>query len=73
MNRTMRAVVYHAPGDLRLDAYPMPSFGADEALLRVLAAGICGTDLRIFHGGHRLYPPGTCASLATRVAARSSR
>ena len=27
--------------------------------MRVQGASICGTDLRIFHGGHRKYPPGT--------------
>jgi L-iditol 2-dehydrogenase len=59
MKATMRAVVYHGPGDLRLEERPTPSIGPDEALLRVLAAGICGTDLRILHGGHGKYPPGT--------------
>ena len=31
----------------------------DEVLLKVLSTGICGTDIRILHGAHRKYPPGT--------------
>lgn len=55
----MLAAVFHGPRDLRLEERPVPSIGAGEALLRVVSAGICGTDLRIFHGAHRKYPPGT--------------
>ena len=54
----MLAAVYHGPGDLRLEQYPMPEIGPHEALLKVASAGICGTDLRIFHGGHRMYADG---------------
>ena len=54
----MLAAMYHGPGDLRLEKYPMPEIGPDEALLKVVSAGICGTDLRIFHGGHRMYADG---------------
>ena len=56
---TMLAAVYHGPNDLRVENVPMPAIGPDELLLRVLRANICGTDLRILHGGHRKYPPGT--------------
>ena len=59
MSRTMLAAVYHGPGDLRVEQVPRPDIGPDEMLLRVLGANICGTDLRILHGGHRQYPPGT--------------
>jgi L-iditol 2-dehydrogenase len=55
----MLAAVYHGPGDLRVEQVPMPAVGPGEALVRVLSASICGTDLRIFHGGHRKYPAGT--------------
>jgi L-iditol 2-dehydrogenase len=37
----------------------LPEIGAGELLVKVLSASICGTDLRIFHGDHRKYPPGT--------------
>lgn len=55
----MRALVYHGPGDLQLEERPVPPIGPREVLLRVASAGICGTDLRIYHGQHRKYPPGT--------------
>ena len=55
----MLALVYHAPDDIRVEEVPIPTIGPDEILLRVSAASICGTDLRICHGGHRKYPPGT--------------
>jgi L-iditol 2-dehydrogenase len=56
---TMLAAVYHGPDDLRVEGRPVPTVGPGEALLRVMGASICGTDLRILHGGHRMYPPGT--------------
>jgi L-iditol 2-dehydrogenase len=54
----MRAAVYHGPEDLRLEEVPRPVIGPEEVLLKVLNASICGTDIRIFHGHHRAYPPG---------------
>ena len=56
---SMFAAVYHGPGDLRVEAYPLPEIASGEARLRVVSASICGTDLRIVSGGHRQYPPGT--------------
>jgi L-iditol 2-dehydrogenase len=55
----MQALVYHSPNDLRVEDRPSPEPGPGEAVLRVGACGICGTDLRIAAGGHRAYPPGT--------------
>jgi L-iditol 2-dehydrogenase len=55
----MEALVYHGPNDLRVEDRPSPEPGPGEAVLRVGACGICGTDLRIAAGGHRAYPPGT--------------
>ena len=54
----MLAAVYHGPDDLRVENCPIPEIGPDEALLKVESAGICGTDLRILHGGHRMYTAG---------------
>ena len=59
MIESMRAIVYHGPNDLRLEQRPVPSIADDEALLRVGSSSICGTDLRIYHGEHRKYTPGT--------------
>jgi 2-desacetyl-2-hydroxyethyl bacteriochlorophyllide A dehydrogenase len=47
----MRAVTFQAPGEVRIEEKPEPELGAgDEALVRVEASGICGSDLHIFHG-----------------------
>ncbi len=59
VSETMLAAVYHGPHDLRVERVPMPQFDDNELLIKVLNANICGTDLRILHGGHRKYPPGT--------------
>jgi len=41
----MRAVRWHARGDVRLDDVLVPSPGEGEVLIRVEAAAICGTDV----------------------------
>ena len=55
----MLAAVYHGPNDLRVEEVAVPKIAAGEILLKVLDASICGTDLRILHGNHRMYTPGT--------------
>lgn len=55
----MLAAVYHGANDLRVEEVPVPKIGPGELLVRVLSASICGTDLRIVHGNHRKYAPGT--------------
>jgi D-arabinitol dehydrogenase (NADP+) len=47
---TMKAVVYDEPGHflVRQVPIPLPAFG--ELLLRVLVAGVCGTDLHLHAG-----------------------
>ena len=55
----MLAVVYHGPNDLRVENVPIPEIGIGEILVKVVSASICGTDLRIYHGNHRMYAPGT--------------
>lgn len=59
MSDNMLAAVYHGPDDLRVEQHPIPKISPSEILLRVVSTGICGTDLRILHGTHRKYPPGT--------------
>ena len=47
----MRAVTFQAPGEVRVDEVPEPELsGADEAIVRVEASGVCGSDLHIYHG-----------------------
>jgi len=55
----MKAAVYHEPYDIQVEDVPIPVIGEREMLIEVISASICGTDLRIYHGKHRMYPPGT--------------
>ncbi|MFL5883804.1 MAG: alcohol dehydrogenase catalytic domain-containing protein [Thermoleophilaceae bacterium] len=41
----MRAVVYHAPGDVRVEEVERPSPGPGELLVEMRACGVCGSDL----------------------------
>ncbi len=47
---TMRAVVYDRPEQFAIRDVPMPRPGSGEVLLRVLVAGVCGTDLHLHVG-----------------------
>lgn len=55
----MQALVYHGPHDLRVEELPVPALGPGDALIRVRACGICGTDLKVARGEHRMFPEGT--------------
>src|ERR1700750_478324 len=47
----MRAVTFQAPGEVRVEERPEPVLEhPDEAIIRVEASGVCGSDLHIFHG-----------------------
>jgi L-iditol 2-dehydrogenase len=55
--QTMQALVLHAVGDLRLDRVPRPKPGYGEALVRVAACGVCGSDVpRVFEHGTYSFP-----------------
>jgi len=48
----MRAVVIHAPKDLRIDSYPDATPGPGEVRVKIANGGICGSDLHYYqHGG----------------------
>jgi L-iditol 2-dehydrogenase len=53
----MRAAVLTAPRTLRVEATRDPVPGAGEVLVRVTAAGLCGTDYRIWTGERRVRYP----------------
>ncbi len=38
---TARAVIFHGPGDLRLEEVPLPPVGRGEMLVRITACGLC--------------------------------
>lgn len=46
----MQAAVLRGVGDLRLETLPDPRPASDEVLIRVRAAGVCGTDLHMWLG-----------------------
>ena len=43
----MKAVVFRAVGDLQIEEVPKPHPRAGEAVIRILATTICGTDVHI--------------------------
>jgi threonine dehydrogenase-like Zn-dependent dehydrogenase len=53
---TARAAVLVAPGQFELREMRLPTVGADDALLRVEACGLCGTDLEQFRGEYTSFP-----------------
>jgi 2-desacetyl-2-hydroxyethyl bacteriochlorophyllide A dehydrogenase len=51
MTTTARAIVQTAPRTLEMREFPLPEIGADDALLKVEACGICGSDYEQYQGG----------------------
>jgi len=53
----MHAVTFQAPGEVRLDERPDPELQApDDAIVRIEATGVCGSDLHIYHGRVAIEP-----------------
>ena len=46
----MRATKLYSTGDIRTVDVDVPSPAKDEILIKVEAAGICGTDRHLYHG-----------------------
>src|SRR6185312_8866164 len=56
----MKAVVFHGVGDIRLDNVPEPRMLAEnDAIVRLTASAICGTDLHLVRGTIPGMVPGT--------------
>jgi len=56
--QTIRAIEYHAPGDIRVCSVAIPCCTDDEIRAKVDACAICGTDLKTYvHGNPRIKPP----------------
>jgi L-iditol 2-dehydrogenase len=64
----MQAAVYTGQGGIALQTRDTPRAGADEVLVRVHAASICGTDLKIIRGGHFRVGPGATRVLGHELA-----
>jgi alcohol dehydrogenase len=53
----MRAVTFQAPGEVAVEERPDPQLESQEdALVRIDASGICGSDLHIYHGRVKIEP-----------------
>lgn len=46
----MRAAAFYGKNDLRIEEIDTPTAGAGQVVVKVMACGICGTDVHIFHG-----------------------
>jgi alcohol dehydrogenase len=54
--QTMKAVVFHGVNDLRVEEVPRPRPKAGEAVIRITATTICGTDVHIVKGEYPVRP-----------------
>jgi threonine dehydrogenase-like Zn-dependent dehydrogenase len=53
---TMRATVFRGKDDIRVETVPKPKAGPGEAVIRITATTICGTDLHIVRGEYPVKP-----------------
>ena len=53
---SMRAAVYHGPGDIRVESVAVPPSLDGETLVRVLRSGLCGTDVSEWASGPHMIP-----------------
>lgn len=49
----MREVVYTAPYQIEIREREIPTINDDQVLLKMVYAGVCGSDLQIYHGKHK--------------------
>ena len=58
MENAMKALVYVAPGKMKIEYRPIPTLEADDVLIRVESCGICGSDVSGYLGktGRRIPP-----------------
>jgi 2-desacetyl-2-hydroxyethyl bacteriochlorophyllide A dehydrogenase len=53
----MRAVTFQAPMEVRVEERPEPELAAPtDAVVRITASGVCGSDLHIYHGRVKIAP-----------------
>lgn len=52
MTNKMRAAVFYAPMDVRMEDVDVPTAGPGEVLVRIEAALTCGTDVKTYRRGH---------------------
>jgi len=52
----MKAAVFYEKNDLRIESIQKPTPKLGEVVIKVMACGICGTDVHIFHGNEGAAP-----------------
>lgn len=53
----MQAVQITQPGQFKISEVPIPEIGVRDVLIKVAVAGICGTDIHIYHGEYEAKYP----------------
>lgn len=64
----MKAIYYNSPGKITVENVEPPRAEKGGLLLKVKAAAICGTDLRIYKNGHFKIPSGEKRVLGHEIA-----
>src|SRR5262245_24472170 len=74
--RTSRAAVLEAPRTLTFRSFDLPEIGDDDALLRVEACGLCGTDHEEYtgqlHPGYAFVPGHESVGVIEQIGARAA-
>ena len=47
----MKAAVMHNTREIKIEILPVPEINHDEVLIKVMAVGICGSDLHYYTNG----------------------
>ena len=71
----MIAAIQYGPYDIRLEEVEIPDVKEGEALIKIKAAGICGSDVHFYEGVHpyKMYPRIHGHELAGVVEQRGKR
>ena len=67
--KMMKAVRVYAPQDYRLEEVPVPTIGPGEVLVKVLASGVCASDVKTYEGYRVWGSPGIAPYIETPVTA----
>lgn len=46
----MKSAVFYGKHDIKVEEVEMPQLGNQDVLIKVMACGICGTDVHIYEG-----------------------
>src|SRR5690625_3545979 len=49
--QNMKAAILHKPFEMTVDTLPVPEVGPHDALVKVMAVGICGSDVHYYEHG----------------------